>query len=126
MKRQIAWDRKSPLFLSDIVGKTPVSIECGEDNIIFVLSDGMAVKFYHEQDCCEVVSIEDVNGDWADLIGAPLLVADERSEHGECGESSTWTFYTFRSVKGSVDVRWYGQSNGYYSERVDIVFGKLT
>ncbi len=110
--------------VSQIVGLTPVSIEQTEDEIKMDFSDGSSCTFHHYQDCCESVVVEDVNGDWSDLIGHPILVADERISHDEPGgfESDTWTFYTFRGNGGSVDVRWHGSSNGYYSESVDFSF----
>lgn len=106
--------------MSDLVGRVPMSIVADEEEIIFRFEDGYIAKFYHEQDCCESVWVEDVNGDWEDLVGVPLLVADERTEY----DSGTYTFYTFRSIKGSVDVRWCGESNGYYSESVDLIMYK--
>ena len=109
--------------MSAMIGKTPSSISgvVDGDEIVFEFTDGSVAKFLHYQDCCESVTVNDINGDWSDLIGNPLLVADERVSQEEPGdfESETWTFYTFRGIGGSVDVRWHGISNGYYSESVD-------
>jgi len=119
--------RKMRRMLTDIIGRIPVKImqDGGEIRIIF--ADGASCLFWHEQDCCEGVYIKDVNGDWNDLINTPLLVAEERTNEHQPdptgGDTETWTFYTFRSVKGTVDVSWYGTSSGHYSEGVDF---KLT
>lgn len=108
-------------ILNDLMGKTLTRIErVGDEELIFRVNDNEAYKFYHEQDCCESVTIEDIVGDLDDLIGSPILMAEETSNHEENAEweSVTWTFYKFATLKGYVTVRWCGSSNGYYSESV--------
>jgi len=118
--------------ISDLLGKTMVRVEQtdvdGEDALVMETDGGMVYTFAHRRDCCESVTIEDIAGDLSDLVGSPLTMAEESSQDGkEAGlafpngytpGSSTWTFYKFATVKGYVDVRFFGESNGYYSEGV--------
>ena len=108
--------------LSQMVGLTFHHIEGSEggEELLFVgAGDVPSFKFYHEQDCCEDVRIEDIVGDLNDLVGVPILEAREDIRDGGADyESATWTFYNFRTIKGSVTIRWLGTSNGYYSESV--------
>lgn len=114
----------------ELVGKTMVNVTANNNEMVFTRDDGKQFMFYHCQDCCESVSIEDICGELTDLVGEPLRVAEEvssedvgfktpdRSNDRYC-DSETWTFYRFATAKGWVTVRWYGTSNGYYSESVD-------
>lgn len=114
----------------DLIGKTLTSVEnIDNEELVFTVSKSKKYKLYHDQDCCEDVRIEDVIGDLNDLVGSPIVMAEEATseenpeditkdnEH----DSFTWTFYKLATVKGYVTVRWYGESNGYYSESVDFI-----
>ena len=111
--------------VSVLKGKTLTKINSYYDELYFYTDDGEVYKMYHEQDCCEKVFLYDICGDIEDILGEPLLMAEEVREEGEplseYDESYTWTFYKFATIKGSVTLRWYGTSNGYYSETVDFI-----
>ena len=112
---------------SDLLGRTLSGVEKPNDaELVFTLDTGEKYKLFHEQDCCEDVFIEDIVGDLADLVGWPILMAEEITQDTnpegvskEDQESFTWTFYKLATVRGYVTIRWYGESNGYYSESVD-------
>lgn len=113
---------------ADLLGKTltSVTVNGANDEIRFITDCGKTYLMYHRQDCCEGVSIESIVGDLADLVGAPILKAEEATGARpadvpvpEYVDSETWTFYKLATIKGYVDIRWLGESNGYYSESVD-------
>lgn len=134
---------------SELKGKTITEITgFSKDSfeIKFKCSDDSNYRMLHYQDCCEGVSVEDIIGDVVDLLNNEILLAEEvtsnepeepeksrrakeKAEREANGghyygeDSETWTFYKLSTIKGSVTIRWYGSSNGYYSESVD--FEKL-
>jgi hypothetical protein len=117
--------------MNDFVGMVFTRITRTDEAITFeALLDGRKFVMEHQRDCCESVYIESIVGDLDDLLFSPILMAEEATNHdnpkggnedGEYSdESHTWTFYKFATIKGYVDIRWYGSSNGYYSETASI------
>jgi hypothetical protein len=115
---------------SDLKGHTIKSItgEVGGEFITIALTDKSKFMLYHAQDCCESVYVEDIIGDLQDLVGSPLLMAEEVSNDETFDDShmdysyissATWTFYKLATANGYVTIRWFGWSNGYYSEEVN-------
>jgi len=112
--------RDTHVDVNDMLGKTFSKVTATMDTVTFE-NDEVCYVLYHDQDCCESVVVEDINGDLEDLAGWPLLIA--REDHNADGtkldeESYTWTFYNFATFKGYVTIRFLGTSNGYYSESV--------
>ena len=111
-----------------LLGKVLKSVVNHGDELVFETVDGERYRMYHEQDCCESVTLEDVIGDLEDLVGSEILIAEEVDGETPVDhkfeyepDSYTWTFYKFATRKGYVDLRWFGQSNGYYSESVSFI-----
>lgn len=124
------------LSFEALLGHTITEVRGGEkgsEEIIFVLAphddipDGLELKMFHYQNCCERVEVDDIVGEWSDIIGSPLTMAEvvtqdenDSDAGGEYDYSYTWTFYKLGTVKGYLTIKWYGTSNGYYSEEVSI------
>lgn len=131
--------------LSELVLKTLKEVTSDGSEVVFTCDNGDVYKLYHAQDCCESVSVDDITGDLQDLVGSPILKAEEvsnepfenefdgkftrKNEYGSfvdsegnyAPDSYTWTFYKFATAKGYVDIRFFGESNGYYSESVTFI-----
>lgn len=101
----------------------------GDGDMVFYVDGLPRFKMTHFQDCCESVQIEEIHGDLDDLIGVPIVEAEEviydnePTPDGQTGDPDDyrWTFYKLGTIKGHVTIRWLGESNGYYSTSVDLV-----
>ena len=57
---------------NELVGKILVSVNDIGGEMVFTTDLGEVYKLFHDQSCCESVTIEDINGDLSDLIGSTL------------------------------------------------------
>lgn len=107
------------IAFAKLIGKTFASVDVvGRNEILrFTTVGGFVLEMRYEPDCCADCRVEEISGELSDLVGSPIVFAEEVSnqsdvEHG----SNTWTFYKIGTTKGTVTIRWFGESNGYYSE----------
>ena len=107
--------------IDDLVGKV-IKGWAYSDEYFQILTDDYVYIFYHEYSCCESVWLTQVDGINDKIIGSRIVIAevvtDEKdTEYGHI----TWSFYKIGTNKGMIDFRWCGESNGYYSETVDLI-----
>lgn len=107
--------------VSDLKGKTITAVIYNtDDDSLWIHLNTHILEMTHIQDCCETVYLADVVGNFEDLIGYPLLEVSESIVNIESEDiSSTASYYNFKTLKASVQLRWVGESNGYYSETID-------
>jgi hypothetical protein len=122
MIKILADDYYGSIDFAQLIGETFIKIDRKDDELVFHTIDGQQISMHHDQDCCESVEIEDICGDLDDLLNTPIVSANESTNEGEShyGESETWTFYRISTNRGGATIRWYGTSNGYYSESVSL------
>ena len=107
--------------IDELVGKVVRGLAYDED-YFQILTDDCVYIFYHEYNCCESVWLTQVDGISDKIIGSRIVIAevvtDEKdTEYGHI----TWSFYKIGTNKGMIDFRWQGESDGGYSETVDLV-----
>lgn len=131
-----------------LVGQKLASVDViNEREIRFTTDSGLVVLFYHEQDCCENVRLITPDGDVKQLVGRCVLevkenivrIGDDVDDNYIIGkdvpdfnpkyaESWTDTRFEFITDEGTEVIRWFGESNGYYSESIrvaDITDGRF-
>lgn len=110
--------------IEELKSKTLTTVEVGVDEVVFACTDGARYLMYHEQQCCESVVIDSIDGDPQNLVGHDIVVAQETfpevsQETLSHERSCTLTDFTLTTTNGACVVfHWNGSSNGYYSESV--------
>ena len=110
------------------VNKIVTHIDESGDEIMITVEDGTKYHLYHDQNCCECVKIVDsVNGELHELVGRKILFIEKDNDNDipedvdiHPYDSYTWTEISFVTNEKTIISRWIGESNGYYSESVDI------
>jgi hypothetical protein len=116
------------ISFKNLVGECFSSIEVSEDRTQVIFKSAYKATYYmrHKQSCREVVKLEDICGDLSDLIDSEILVASEEANiqedilHSRKDTDYLWTFYTLRTMRGTVTFRWLGSSNECYAMDVDV------
>lgn len=127
----MSYDPYKTYDAAELRGKIVTAISQKGNHEITITTEDAAYRMSHHQDCCESVHVHSVVGDLQWLVGLPLVVTEETvirdtqdwpadMEKPDYLDSWTITIYSFATALAKVQIRWLGESNGYYSESVDI------
>ena len=121
----------------EFIGETIKQVYYDKDGtyVIFKFESGNGLLMEHEQDCCEYVDLDDVvGGKLEELVGQKILNFEEvinrdldekplklNIDTVDTDDNSfTWSFYKISTIKDDITLRWFGTSNGYYSEEIKV------
>lgn len=116
--------------LKRLIGAKIIKINDDIDNVfccpslLSIKTSKGTLKFSHN-DFMGNVWLEDGLEDLEKMIGETILHAEVIENYNEdrldeCDESYTWTYYKISTLNHDCTLRFYGTSNGYYSEDVEV------
>ena len=118
----------------ELKGKTITSIDginSDDSDTIITTSDGSIYTLTHLQDCCEHVRVYGSVGNIDNVLNAEVIAAEDTNPMDNPNapdykyyESATWTQFRIVTNKGSFEIWWLGESNGYYGETVSVIKNK--
>lgn len=113
---------------SELKGGRITGINYEDDVLILTIvinDETRRFKMYHPQACCESVELIDGLEELKQCLNYTIVDAyvttNSNDSKDNTHESWTWTYYTIQTDRCSATLRWYGTSNGYYSEGVSFV-----
>ena len=71
------------VVFKEFIGQKIKSFEISEfeEELIFELENGKKYKFFHQQECCESVYIEDISGNLEHIIGMMNFRQTNKNKH---------------------------------------------
>jgi hypothetical protein len=118
----------------ELKGKTITSIQginSDDSDTIITTSDGTIFTLLHQQDCCEHVRVYGSVGNIDDVINVEVIDAEDTNPMDnpnapdyKCYDSATWSQFRIVTNKGTFEIWWLGESNGYYGETVSVIKNK--
>jgi len=115
----------------ELKGKTITSIDgsnSDDSDTIITTSDGSSYTLTHIQDCCEHVRVYGTVGNIDDVLNVEVIDAEDTNPMDnpnapdyKAYESATWSQFRIGTNKGTFEIWWLGESNGYYSETVSVI-----
>jgi hypothetical protein len=115
----------------ELKGKTITSIQgsnSDDSDTIITTSDGSSYTLTHIQDCCEHVRVYGTVGNIDDVLNEEVIAAEDTNPMDNPNapdykyyESATWSQFRIVTNKGTFEIWWLGESNGYYSETVSVI-----
>ena len=118
----------------ELKGKTITSIQgskSDDGDTIITTSDGSSYTLTHIQDCCEHVRVYGTVGNIDDVLNEEVIAAEDTNPMDNPNapdykiyDSATWSQFRIVTNKGTFEIWWLGESNGYYGETVSVIKNK--